>query len=151
MSQTLSMLYVHVVFSTKNRKLFLKDEIIRKELYFYIAKIIMEYDSYPIEIGGHDDHLHLFLNLSKKISITELVAAIKKSTSKWIKTKGNDYAEFYWQKGYGAFSVGEAQRLKTINYIREQDEHHKKISFQDEFILFLQKNKVNYDERYLWG
>ncbi|MFA7057722.1 MAG: IS200/IS605 family transposase [Candidatus Cloacimonadales bacterium] len=150
MAQTLSMNYLHIVFSTKNRSLFLKDENIRKQLYLYITKIISEYESIAIEIGGHQDHVHIFLNLSKNICLKDLVSAIKKNTSKWIKTKGEEYSNFYWQSGYGSFSVGEAQKAKTIDYIKRQDEHHRKVSFQEEFITFLEKNNIDYNEQYLW-
>ena len=144
------MLYFHVVFSTKKRESFLKDHTIRKELYSYIAKIIYELESNPIEIGGHADHVHIFLNLSKNVALRDLIRTIKKNSSKWVKTKGEEFSDFYWQTGYGAFSVGEAQKLKTIDYIKKQDEHHKTISFQEELIIFLEKNNIEYNEKYMW-
>jgi REP element-mobilizing transposase RayT len=150
MSQSLSMLYVHVVFSTKNRIAFISNENIRKELYSYIAKIIYEHDSVPIEVGGHKDHVHIFLDLSKNLSLKQLVRLIKVSTSKWLKTRGEEFKNFHWQNGYGGFSIGEAHRLKTIDYIKTQDEHHHKISFQEEFIIFLKKNNMDYSEKYMW-
>lgn len=79
-----------------------------------------------------------------------MVRYIKKSTSKWIKSKGENFTNFYWQIGYGAFSVGEVQKEKTINYIKNQEGHHKKISFQDELMIFLKKNNMDYNEKYLW-
>jgi REP element-mobilizing transposase RayT len=144
------MIYMHVVFSTKNRVPLLKNNNIRQELYAYIAKIIVEHDSCPMEIGGYEDHIHIFLNLSKNVCLKDMVSFIKKNTSKWIKTKGEDFSNFYWQVGYGAFSVGEAQKGKTIDYIRNQEGHHKKISFQEELIMFLKKNNMDYNEKYLW-
>lgn len=150
MSQSLSMIYMHIVFSTKNRMLFLKNDNIRKQLYAYVAKIITSHDSCPIEIGGYTDHIHIFLNLSKNVCLKDIVSVIKKNTSKWIKTKGNEFSNFYWQVGYGAFSVGEAQKSKTINYIKKQEEHHKKMTFKEEFMLFIKKNNMEYNEKYLW-
>ena len=150
MSQSVSQIYMHVVFSTKNRLPLLKNSDIREQLYSYIAKIIYEYDSYPICIGGYEDHIHIFFNLSKNVCLKDIVGDIKKNTSKWIKSKGEEFAKFYWQTGYGAFSVGEAQKEKTINYINKQEEHHKKISFQDELRMFMDKNNMEYNEKYIW-
>ncbi len=150
MSQSLSKIYMHIVFSTKNRLLFLKDPNIREQLFAYIAKTIYENDSIPLKIGGYYDHVHIFLNLSKNICLKDMIRIIKKSSSKWIKTKGDEYSNFYWQTGYGAFSVGQAQKEKTINYINQQEEHHKKISFQDELRLFMDKNNMEYNEKYIW-
>jgi len=144
------MIYIHLVFSTKNRYPFLKDEGIRKELYSYIAKILYKYESTPIEVGGYVDHVHIFFNLSKNICLKDVISVIKKNTSKWLKTKGDGFANFHWQAGYGGFSVGEAQKDNTVNYIRTQERHHKKMSFQEELILFMEKNNMEYDERYLW-
>ena len=129
MSQSLSKIYMHIVFSTKNRSLSLKNCDIRQQLFSYIAKTIYDNDSFPIKIGGYDDHVHIFLNLSKNICLKDMIRIIKKSSSKWIKSKGDDFSQFYWQTGYGAFSVGEAQKDKTINYINKQEEHHKKNLF----------------------
>lgn len=150
MSQTLSMLYVHLVFSTKDRHPYFRNEEIRKELYSYIGKVISNNDSFPIEIGGFDDHVHIFLDLSRNICLKDLVKWIKVGTSKWLKSKGNEFLNFHWQKGYGGFSVGQFHRSQTINYIRNQEEHHKKISFKDEFIQFLTVNNISYNEKYIW-
>lgn len=150
MSQTLSMLYVHVVFSTKNRFPYLRNEQIRKELFAYIGKIITENQSFPIKIGGFDDHVHIFLDLSRNICLKDLVKWIKTSTSKWLKTKGEEFNDFHWQNGYGGFSVGAFHRVKTINYINNQIEHHKSISFKEEFIQFLKINNISYNEKYIW-
>ncbi len=126
MAQSVSQIYMHLVFSTKNRVPFFKNSDIRDPLYSYIAKIIYENDSYPICIGGSEDHIHIFFNLSKNICFKDIIGEIKRSTSKLIKTKGDEYSNFYWQAGYEGFSVGQQQKQKTINYINKQNEHHKK-------------------------
>jgi REP element-mobilizing transposase RayT len=150
MEQSVSQIYMHLVFSTKNRVPFFKNSDIREQLYSYIAKIIYENDSYPICIGGYEDHIHIFFNLSKNVCFKDIIGEIKRSTSKWIKTKGDEYTNFYWQAGYGGFSVGQQQKQKTINYINKQNEHHKKVSFQEELRMFMTKNNMEIDERYFW-
>lgn len=151
MTHSLAMIYVHAVFSTKNRKPFFKNENIREDLHSYIAKIISEQDSLPIEIGGHEDHVHVLFNLSENVSLDDLLNLIKTNSSKWLKTQGEEFAEFQWQSGYGAVTIGEPDRIETIDHIKNQDEYHKNITFQDEFILFLKENDIDYNEQHLWG
>jgi len=151
MTHSLAMIYVHAVFSTKNRKPFFKNENIREDLHSYIAKIISEQDSLPIEIGGHEDHVHVLFNLSENVSLDDLLNLIKTNSSKWLKTQGEEFAEFQWQSGYGAVTIGEPDRIETIDHIKNQDEYHKNITFQEEFILFLKENDIDYNEQHLWG
>jgi REP element-mobilizing transposase RayT len=150
MSQSLTKIYVHIIFSTKNRHPFLKDNEIREELFKYIAKILIEKQSFPLIVNGVEDHIHILCNLSKNISLAELVAAIKRSSSLWIKTKSHDYSKFYWQTGYAAFSVSDSVKEVTQNYISNQVEHHKKRTFKEELIDFFQKYDIEYDEKYIW-
>ena len=97
-----------------------------------------------------EDHVHVLCNLSKKICVKDLVGELKHDSSKWVKKKGNGLKEFYWQAGYGAFSVSSSKLPMVMNYIRKQEKHHKKVSFQEEFRKFLKGHKVEFDERYIW-
>lgn len=149
MSQSLSNVLLHIIFSTKNRHPFI-DENIEPELHAYIASISSQHGCYVHKIGGVEDHLHIFLKLARILSISDLLEEIKKNSSKWIKTKGQKYCDFSWQKGFGAFSVSESQNKAVEVYIGNQKEHHKKQSFQDEYRKLLQLNNIPYDERYVW-
>ena len=102
------------------------------------------------KIGGADDHIHIACSLARTMGISALLEEIKTSSSKWIKTKGDQYAEFAWQNGYGAFSIGQSQLPDLKNYIANQREHHRRVSFQDEYRQILAKYEVEYDERYVW-
>ena len=149
MSQSLANVSIHSIFSTKQRQAFI-DELIQPELYAYITTLAVSYGSFVHCIGGIDDHVHLLANLPRTVSISELLEGIKKNSSKWMKTKGVKYQSFAWQKGFGVFSVSESCNDAVIKYIRNQKEHHKKHTFQDEFRRFLKLNKIPYDEKYLW-
>jgi REP element-mobilizing transposase RayT len=149
MAQSLSKVYVHITFSTKNRHPFI-DNNISKELWTYIGGICKALECYPVRVGGHNDHVHVCCLLSKKITQIKLLEEIKKESSKWIKTKDEKYSKFYWQDGYGIFSVNPFEIEKVIEYIDNQYEHHKKRTFQEELLGFLKKYEVEYDERYLW-
>jgi len=149
MGQSLVKNYLHLVFSTKNREPFI-DKTIRPELYTYLAGVCNNLESYPVKIGGYDDHVHILCMLSKKIALIKLMEELKSHSSKWIKTKGENFSNFYWQDGYGAFSVSPSEIEVITEYIANQDEHHNKKTFQDEFRLFLKKYNVEYDERYVW-
>ena len=149
MPQSLTKVYVHLTFSTKNRYPFI-DNSIKNELWEYLGGICRGLECNPIQIGGYKDHIHICCLLSKKISQVELVLKVKKNSSKWIKTKGNRYATFYWQEGYGLFSVNPSELDIVVQYIKNQDEHHRKRSFQEELLAFLNKYNVEYDERFLW-
>lgn len=150
MPQSLSQIFIHLVFSTKHRQPYL-NETISAELYAYMAAVLHDECKSPARIiGGVDDHVHVLLNLSRTLSISSVVEAIKTSTSKWIKTKGCEFAGFAWQAGYGAFSVSASNLDTVIRYIKDQRSHHAKASFQDELRGLLTKHKVEYDERYVW-
>ncbi len=149
MPQSLAHLFVHVIFSTKHRQPFITDRI-EPELYAYIAKILYdECHSPAVVIGGDKDHIHLLITLSRIWSIAKIVELIKKRSSKWIKTKGTEFSSFQWQAGYGCFSVRSSVPSVT-RYIKNQKEHHRKQTYKDEFILFLEKHGIEYDERYVW-
>jgi REP element-mobilizing transposase RayT len=147
--QSFSKVYVHITFSTKSRYPFI-DKNIENELWAYIGGICKNLECNPIRIGGHSDHIHICCLLSKKISQIKLLEEIKKESSKWIKNKGKVYEKFYWQNGYGIFSINPYELDTVVNYIAEQEQHHKKRTFQEELLAFLEKYKIEYDERYLW-
>jgi putative transposase len=149
MPQSLSKVYVHITFSTKYRQPLI-DISIQTSLFEYIGGICKGLECNPIKIGGYRDHVHILCMLSRKITQMKLLEEIKKSTSKWIKTKGEKYSNFYWQRGYGIFSVNPAELDKVTDYVKNQELHHKKFSFQEEYRIFLSENHVEYDERYVW-
>ncbi|HEV7682824.1 MAG TPA: IS200/IS605 family transposase [Pyrinomonadaceae bacterium] len=149
MSQSLSSILVHLIFSTKNREPFIT-EAIEKELHPYLAKIFRELKSPTLTIGGTDDHVHILFSLGRTVEVAELIEKAKTKTSKWIKTKGEEFERFYWQRGYGAFSIGQSQVATLKRYIARQRIHHQRVTFQDEYRKFLKSYGIDYDERYVW-
>ena len=150
MAQTLVSLLTHVIFSTKNREPFITPEI-EPELFAYVGGILQNYESRLLAAGGTVNHVHLLISQSKNISLSSLMKDVKKDSSAWIKTKGKEFANFYWQDGYGAFSVGAKELHGVKKYIASQKEHHRKRSFREELIEFLDEYGIQYDERYLWN
>ena len=148
MSQSYVQFYTHIVFHTKNNMKFIREEI-EDELYSYLGGILRNYKSIPIQIGGTSDHVHMLCTLPKTMTPADLVEEVKKSSSKWIKTKGLRYRNFYWQDGYGGFSVGWSQVDTVKNYIRDQKQHHRKVQFIDEYKNLLDEYGISYEERYL--
>ncbi len=149
MGQSLVKNYIHIVFSTKNRLPLITLEI-ERELHAYLGGICKKLECFPVAIGGYTDHIHILCMLSKKIALMKLIEELKSHTSKWIKTKGPDYSNFYWQNGYGAFSVKPDEKDKIITYIANQIEHHKTKSFQDEYRAILKKYHIEYNEEFVW-
>ena len=150
MSQSLAKILVHTVFSTKDRRPFLRDKILREELHRYLGGILAKRDCQPIIAGGVEDHVHLLCALSRTCEAAEMVKEVKRGSSVWIKTKSPDLQDFAWQNGYGIFSVGFSQIASVRGYIAGQEEHHRKVSFQDEFRLLLKRYEIEFDERYVW-
>jgi putative transposase len=149
MSQTLVSLYVHIVFSTKNR-MNLIDPKIEERLFAYIGGILNNHRCKLISAGGTANHVHLLISLGKLIAMSELVGHIKRDSSSWIKTQEFGTKRFAWQDGYGAFPVGPTQIESVKRYIKKQKVHHGSTSFQDEMRYFLSKYSVEFDERYIW-
>jgi putative transposase len=146
MAQTLVSLMVHLIFSTKNREAFITPEI-EPELFAYVGGILKNHESRLLNAGGTPDHVHLLVSQSKNISLSSLMKDVKK----WIETKGNQFRNFHWQDGYGAFSIGKSDIHALKKYIAGQKEHHRRRSFQEELVEFLEDYGVAYDERYLWN
>lgn len=136
--------YIHTVFSTKNRESFIFPNI-EKELYAYITKICEELDCPVIAIGGFSDHIHILSRLSKSMTIIKFVEQVKCHSSKWIKEKGKAFENFYWQDGYGCFSISKSQIPQQKNYILNQKEHHGKQGYEGEFRSFLAKHGLEFD------
>ena len=149
MPQSLSSVLIHLIFSTKNREPFITPAI-ESELYPYMATIFRELKSPSLTIDGTSDHVHTLFALSRTITIAELVEAVKTSSSKWIKTKDRKFKNFHWQKGYGAFSIGQSNVADLKRYIGSQKQHHRRVSFQEEYRNFLKRYEIEFDERYVW-
>ena len=149
MSQSLSSILIHVVFSTKNREPFITP-IIETELHPYMATIFRELKSPSLAIDGTTDHVHILFSLARVVTIADIVEEIKTSTLKWIKTKGREFRNFHWPRGYGAFSIGKSNVGSLKRYIRQQKGHHKRVTFQDEYRKFLKAYGIDYDEKYVW-
>ncbi|MBI5773223.1 MAG: IS200/IS605 family transposase [Verrucomicrobia bacterium] len=150
MPQSLAKILVHTVFSTKDRRPFLRDRALREELHRYLGGILANLDCQPIIVGGVEDHVHLLCALSRTCTAVEMVKEVKRSSSLWVKTKSPELQDFAWQNGYGIFSVGFSQIGPVRDYIAGQEEHHRKVSFQDEFRLLLKRYEIEFDERYVW-
>ena len=148
MSQSFVQFYVHIVFHTKNNNKLIRPEI-EVELYSYLGGILRNYKSNPIQIGGTSDHIHILCTLPKTMAPADMVEEIKKSSSKWIKTKAPHYHDFYWQDGYGGFSVSNSGIETLRKYILNQKEHHIKTSVIDEYKNLLDSYGIKYEERYL--
>jgi putative transposase len=149
MAQTLVSLYIHVIFSTKNRNELITPEI-EPDLFSYIGGILNNNKSKLLTANGTRDHVHLLISLSKNIGLSELVGDIKRDSSVWIKKQDSQFGSFHWQDGYGAFSIGQSQIKIVKDYIAKQKIKHTKIDFKNEFRNFLQKYEMEYDEQYVW-
>ncbi len=150
MPQSLSQIWLHVIFSTKNRAPLLLDTQVREKVHAYLAGICNQMKSPALIVGGIADHVHILCNQSKNVALKDEIQNVKQDSSKWIKRQWPDLNDFYWQQGYGAFSVSPPHVDKVRHYIATQEEHHRKVGFQDEFRSFLERRQVPYDERYVW-
>jgi putative transposase len=149
MAQTLTRLLLHVVFSTKDRRNRITSTV-EPELHAYLGGICRNRESPALAIGGTENHVPLLISLSKNIALSDLMMTLKKDSSKWIKTNGDMFADFHWQDGYGAFSIGESQVAAVTDYIRAQRERHKTMTFEDELVALAKRYGVAFDPRYLW-
>ena len=165
MAQSLAKILLHTVFSTKDRRPFLRDEPLREELHRYLGGILTNLGCQPLIIGGVEDHVHLLFAHSRTATVADVVKELKRGSSVWLKTKspaeeavgnrggrwaGESLADFAWQNGYGVFSIGQSQVEAARAYIAGQAEHHRKISFQDELRELLRRYEIEFDERYVW-
>ena len=150
MPQSLSRMVIHLVFSVKHREPHLRNPEVRKKLHAYMAGTLQSLECEPILLNGVEDHIHVLCNLSRNLAIAKVVEELKKSSSKWIKTQGSGYKDFHWQAGYGVFSVSQSNVEAVREYVASQEEHHLKVSFQDEFRSLCRKHGVSLDERFAW-
>ena len=150
MGQSLVKNYLHIIFSTKNRQCLIFPPF-ETELHSYLGGICKRMECHPLKIGGFNDHIHILCLLSKNIALADFIEELKSNSSKWMKSKDQSLQNFYWQDGYGAFSVSPKQTEAVIEYINNQHEHHKVQSFQNEFRSFLKKYEEKYDENFVWG
>lgn len=149
MPQSLSLVIVHLVFSTKDRASYFSPAI-RPELFAYLSEVSRNSGCDCYGVGGMPDHIHMAVRLSRTLTIAALVQELKVSSSAWLKTKGRNLADFAWQRGYGAFSVAPRDLDSVVTYIDRQEEHHRTRTFQEEYRAFLTKYGIDYDERYVW-
>ena len=150
MAQSLSRLWTHLIFSTKNRFPFLSDKTIRTDMHAFLAKRLREEDCETLIVNGVADHVHALFALSRTHSIASVVKEIKRTSSGWVKGLAPQLQKFHWQLGYGAFSVSQSNLEEVIRYIENQEGHHKRVTFQDEYLAFLKAYGIAYDERYVW-
>jgi REP element-mobilizing transposase RayT len=149
MSQSLANIIIHAVFSTKERQPWIQNDV-EDELFKYISGISRDLESPIIICNGTQDHIHLLLRLGKTMSISKYISEVKSNSSRWIKSKGAQYRDFSWQNGYGAFSVACNKIDGVVQYIANQKEHHKTLTFKEELVAMLDKAKIPYDSKYLW-
>jgi len=149
MPQSFCQLYAHLIFSTKDRVRFL-DDAIRPRVHAYLATVLRDLGAPFVVVGGTVDHVHILFDLGKKHAPPGYVEQVKKESSKFVKTLGTEYTKFFWQRGYGMFSVGPTHVPDVEAYVRGQEEHHRKMTFQEEFRAFLERYGIEYDERYVW-
>jgi REP element-mobilizing transposase RayT len=149
MPQSLSLVILHVIFSTRERRSLL-DPATRPKLHAYLATVARNADCECYRAGGVADHVHLAIRLSRTLTVADLMENLKTASSKWLKTQSPDLATFSWQRGYGCFSIGPTDLPSLCAYIDDQEKHHQKRTFQEEFRMFLKKYGVEFDEAYVW-
>ena len=149
MPHTVTNLLVHLIFSTKERLPLINPEL-ENDLHAYLGGILRELHAVPIAIGGTADHVHLLMRLPADLAVADCLRVVKTNSSRWAKERWPQRRSFAWQGGYGAFSVSESQRGAVISFIQDQARHHRRISFQHEFLAMLKKHDLEFDEQYLW-
>ena len=149
MPQSLARIYVHLVYSTKNRAPFLNDTTLRDRAHRYLAGIYNGLSSPAVIVGGVEDHVHVLCHLRKTVAVADLVRDVKRDSSKWAKDQLRS-DDFQWQRGYGAFSISPSHVPAITEYIKNQEEHHHTETFQEEFRRLCRKYGLEIDERYVW-
>ena len=150
MPQSLAQVYLHLVWSTKHRQPFLTDKEQREKMHDYLAGTCHNLKCPSLIVGGVEDHIHSLCRLGRTITIADLVRDLKRASSGWVKSLSPKLKEFDWQDGYGAFSIGPSHVAGLTEYIRDQENHHRRESFQDEFRRLMRKYGIEFDERYVW-
>ena len=150
MAQSLTKIYLHVIFHVKANSPLIKDEHLER-LHSYIGELVNSTGCQVVRVGGVNDHVHVLCLLSREETVAHLVEEMKRNSSRWMKSLGSLYAQFAWQGGYAAFSVSQSVVNKTIDYVNRQKEHHRNVSFRDEYLQFLKLYNINYDEKYVFA
>lgn len=150
MANTYTSLNYHVIFSTKNRVKLISPEI-EERLWAYIGGVARQHRMTALQVGGVEDHVHALVNAPPTIAPSQIAQFLKGDSSKWIHEEFPRLRAFAWQDGYGAFTVSKSSLSEVVRYIQNQREHHRQRTFQEEYVEFLQKHRVEYDERYVWG
>jgi putative transposase len=150
MPQSLSQIYVHAVFSTKDRRPYLQDIEVQRRLHEYIGGACRELGCPSVRVGGVEDHVHILFRLSRTTEVASIIREIKRESSKWIKEAFPTQSQFAWQSGYGVFSISPSHLDGLTKYISQQADHHARESFQDEFRRLLRMYDIEWDERYVW-
>jgi REP element-mobilizing transposase RayT len=150
MPQSLAQIYVHLVYSTKDRYHWPKSKALQRDVHAYLSATLNNMDCPCLKAGGVADHVHILCRLSRTITVADLVRDIKKASSSMLHDRGGDLRGFHWQSGYGAFSISPSHVPPLVKYIEAQEEHHRKESFQDEFRRLMRKYGIEFDERYVW-
>ena len=149
MAHTFANLLTHVIFSTKDREPIIAPDL-KPDLLAYMGGIVREIQGKTMAANSMPDHIHMLLWLPPSVAVADALRIVKANSSRWVHQRSSRYRGFGWQTGYGAFSVSQSSAPSVVKYIREQEKHHLRVSFQEEFISFLKKNRVPYDERYIW-
>jgi len=149
MSRTFLHLFTHIVFSTKNRARLIVPDL-KPELYAYLGGLTRELKGKAHAINGMEDHVHLLVSLPPTVSLADALRFIKSNSCKWVHEKWPQRSTFAWQLGYGAFSVSKSNVPEVMEYIHNQEKHHKKFTYQEELLTLLRKHGIEYDERYMW-
>jgi putative transposase len=150
MPQSLSAVYIHLVFSTKERRPWLRDSAFRQSLHAYLGGVSKQLECAPLLVGGTEDHIHLLARFGRTISQAEWVKELKRVSNLWLQEQNREFQDFQWQGGYAAFSVSQSNLIQVEKYIAGQEEHHRKMTFQDELRALLKRHQIEWDERYLW-
>ncbi len=150
MPQSISAVYIHLVFSTRQRRPFFRDKTMRDALHAYLGGISKQLECHPIRVGGEEDHVHILARFGRTFTQAEWVKELKRVSDLWLKDKGREWNEFQWQGGYAAFSVSQSNLAQVTEYIANQEVHHRQQTFQDELRALFRKHDVEFDERYVW-
>lgn len=146
----MAQIYLHIIFSTKGRVPYLRDNALRTETFLYIKGVCDNLECPSVQTGGWEDHIHVLCRFSRTIKVCDLIKEIKVASSTWIKDKSSRMQAFHWQAGYGAFSISPGHVDRLVKYIQDQDDHHRTESFQDELRRICKMYGVELDERYAW-
>ncbi|MCY3017708.1 MAG: transposase [Planctomycetota bacterium] len=150
MPQSLSAVYVHLVYSTKDRRPFFRDKALRQAVHAYLAGVTKRLECPAIIVGGYEEHVHVVARFGRTVTQADWVKELKRVSNLWLKTKGPEWRDFGWQGGYSIFSVSQSNLDAVKRYVSEQEEHHRKLGFQDEVRALLKKHNLEFDERYVW-